>query len=81
MVPPDDTDDLATVMAQLRRTHALAQKNGEFGSRWWKWCARLIAQHLRIQRQYVRHRHLKTLRQHAWLRRQLNGLFDKRDSA
>jgi hypothetical protein len=81
MVPPDDTDDLATVMAQLRRTHALAQKNGEFGSRWWKWCARLIAQHLRIQRQYVRRRHLKTLRHHAWLRRQLNGLFDKRDSA
>src|SRR5215470_1510457 len=79
--PPDDPRDLATVMTQLRRTHALAQNNGEFGSRWWNWCARLSALHLRIQRQYARHRHIKTLRHHAWLRRQLDGLFDKRDSA
>jgi len=81
MAPPDDPHDLATVMTQLRRTHALAQNNGEFGSRWWKWCARLIDQHLRIQRQYSRRRRMKTLRHHAWLRRQLNGLFDKSDSA
>jgi len=81
MAPADDPCDLATVMTQLRRTHALAQTNGEFGSRWWKWCARLVAQHLRLQRQYARYRNMKMLRHHAWLRRQLNGLFDKRDSA